>query len=80
MKKKTYYITGYAYVALDAEVLAASKKEAKEKYLKSAENNQLGFDYELRIHEVVKQGVMISKKEFTKNNGIIFTNGKYFIR
>lgn len=77
--KKTYHITGYAYVPVDADVLAISKKEAKEKYLDGEKNNELGFDYKLRIHEVIKQETMSNEKELTENNGIVYTNGNYFL-
>ena len=77
--KKTYHVTGYAYVPVDADVLATSKKEAKEKYLEGEKNNELGFDYELRIHEVTKQEVLSSEKELVENNGVVYTYGDYFL-
>ena len=53
MKKlKRYAITGGLYVPYDIEIMAKSKKEAKELFEKVCRFNICGFDYDTIVHEI----------------------------
>ena len=80
-KKKIYHINGYLFVPLDGEVLAASKNEAKEKWLKSFEHTELGYDYEPIIQDCsAGDESMVSEEELEKTeSNVIYTNNKYVV-
>lgn len=52
MKNKVYGIYAHLIVLCDGTVLARSKKEAKEKYIKHLRKLSLGVEFEIQVTDI----------------------------